>query len=60
MPSICVHGMSPVAVVFLVAELILYVEFNCGHLELLDCVWKHCSSYRMDGFCVGTLYLKID
>ena len=27
-------------------------SINCGNLELLDCVWKHCSS------CRNTLYSK--
>ena len=55
MPSICVHGMSLVVVVFLVVELILYVELSwscwiaCGNtvvlvvfVEWMDYVWKHC------------------
>ena len=44
------HGMSLVVVVFLVEELILY-------LELLDCVWRHCSSCRNVEI---PLYTKID
>ena len=50
--------MSLVVVVFLVVELILYVELNVETWSLLDCMWKHCSSCRMDGFCVETLYSK--
>ena len=58
MLCISLHGMSLVVVVFLVVELILYVELSCGNLELLDCMRKHCSSCRMDGLCVETLYSK--
>ena len=63
MPSICVHGMSLVVVVFRVEELILYVEISwscwiaCGNtvipvvlVEWMDYMWKH--------HCI--LYSKID
>ena len=50
--------MSLVVVVFLVVELILYCRINVETWSLLDCVWKHCSSCRMDGLCVETLYSK--
>ena len=56
MPCIDLHGMSLVVVVFLVVELILYVELTvetwscwiaCGNtvvlVEWMDCVWKHCT-----------------
>ena len=46
--------MSLVVVVFLVEELILYIELTVETWELLDCVWKHCSSCRMDGLYVET------
>ena len=56
MPCIDLHGMSLVVVVFLVVEIILYVELSvetwscwiaCGNtvvlVEWTDCVWKHCT-----------------
>ena len=58
MPCDDLHRMSLVVVVFLVVELILYVELSvetwscwvaCGNtvflvvlVEWVDCVWKHC------------------
>ena len=60
MPCSDLHGMSLVVVVFLVEELILYVEISwscwiaCGNtvvlVEWMDCMWKH--------HCI--LYSKID
>ena len=55
-PCIDLHRMSLVVVVFLVVELILYVELSwgcwiaCGNtvvlvvlVEWMDYVWKHCT-----------------
>ena len=66
MPCINLHGMSLVVVVFLVVELILYVELTvetwscwiaCGNtvvlVEWMDCVWKHCTQRRLK-------YLSLD
>ena len=65
MPCNDLHGMSLVVVVFLVEELILYVEISwscwiaCGNTVVLvgmDCIWKHhCTRRRLKYFSLDLL-----
>ena len=50
MPCSDLHGMTrdePCSCSISCGRINSVHRINCGNLELLDCVWKHCSSCRM-------------